>query len=68
MAESEQEVERTLEGVRMALESKGLRINREKTEHMESRWKGEQEVIGRVILKEVLLNKVKELKYLGTST
>ena len=43
IAETEQEVQSMLEQVRMALESKGLRINREKTEHMESRWKGEQE-------------------------
>lgn len=65
MADSEQEVERLLEQVRSALESKGLRVNREKTEHMESRWKGEQEGTTRVRLQEVLLNKVKEFKYLG---
>ena len=50
----------------MALESKGLKINREKTEHMESRWKGEQEGMSRVRLQDVFLNKVKEYKYLGT--
>ena len=55
-----------LEEVRMALESKGLRINREKTEHMESRWKDEQNGVGRVRLQDVLLNKVKEYRYLGT--
>ena len=65
IAESEQEVERLLEHVRAALESKGLRVNREKTEHMESRWKGEQEGSGRVKLQDVVLNKVKEYKYLG---
>ena len=37
IAETEKEVERMLEQVREALESKGLRVNREKTEHMESR-------------------------------
>ena len=36
IAETEQEVERMLEQVREALERKGLRVNREKTEHMES--------------------------------
>ena len=41
-------------------------MNREKTEHMESRWKGEQEGDSRVKLQDVLLNKVKEYKYLGT--
>ena len=66
IAESEQEVERMLEEVRMARESKGLRINREKTEHMESRWKDEQNGVGRVRLQDVLLNKVKEYRYLGT--
>ena len=43
IAESEQEVELMLEKVRMALENRGLRVNREKTEHVESRWKGEKE-------------------------
>ena len=65
MAETEQEVEGLLEQVRMALESKGLRVNREKTEHMESCWKGEQEGISRVRLQDVLLNKVKDFRYLG---
>ena len=65
IAETEQEVESMLEQVRMALESKGLRINREKTEHMESRWKGEQEGVSRVRLQDVLLNKVNGYKYLG---
>ena len=65
IAESEEEVETLLEKVRMALESKGLRVNREKTEHMESRWKEEQEGLGKVILQGVLLNKVKEFRYLG---
>ena len=65
ISETEQEVERMLEQVRMALESKGLKVNREKTEHMESRWKGEQEGVSRVRLQGVLLNKVKELRYLG---
>ena len=50
IAETEQEVERMLEQVRMALESKGLKVNREKTEHMESRWKGEQEGVSTVRL------------------
>ena len=40
-------------------------MNREKTEHMESRWKDEQEGVNRVELQEGLLNKVKEFKYLG---
>ena len=37
IAEDVQEVEKMLEQVRMALEDKGLRVSREKTEHMESR-------------------------------
>src|ERR1700754_4665899 len=65
ISEDVQEVERMLEQVRMALEDKGLRVNREKTEHMESRWKGEQEGTSRVKLQGVLLNKVKEYRYLG---
>ena len=65
IAETEQEVERMLEQVRMALESKGLKVNREKAEHMESRWKGEQEGVSRVRLQGVLLNKEKEFRYLG---
>ena len=66
IGESVEEVESMLEQVRMALESKGLKINREKTEHMESRWNGEQEGMSRVRLQDVFLNKVKEYKYLGT--
>ena len=65
IAETEQEVERMLEQVREALESKGLRVNREKTEHMESCWKGEQEGTSRVRLQDVVLNKVKDFRYLG---
>ena len=65
IGESEQEVESVLEQVREALESKGLKVNRDKTEHMESRWKGEQEGASRVKLQNGLLNKMKEFKYLG---
>src|ERR1700761_1095214 len=65
IAEDVQGVEGTLEQVRMALENKGLRVNREKTEHMESRRKGEEEGKKRGKLQGVLLNKVKDHRYLG---
>src|ERR1700761_6457537 len=65
IAEDVQEVDRMLEHSRIALEDKGLRVNREKTEHMESRRKGEEEGTSRVKLQGVLLNKVKEYRYLG---
>ena len=65
IGESVEEVESMLEQVRMALVSKGLQINKEKTEHMKSRWKGEQEGMSRVRLQDVFLNKVKKYKYLG---
>ena len=48
IVESEQEAERMLEQVTEALENKGLRVNREKTEYMDNQWKGEQEGTGRV--------------------
>ena len=41
-------------------------MNREKTEHVESHWKGEKEGTSRVKLQGVLLNKVKEYRYLGS--
>ena len=66
IGESEHEVEDMLEQVREALESKGLKVNRDKTEHMESRWKDEADGVSRVKLQESLLNKVKDFKYLGT--
>ena len=61
-----EEVQEMLEKVREALESKGLKINREKTEHMESKWKGEDNSGDRIRIGDVLLKKVKEYKYLGS--
>src|SRR4029079_13530713 len=55
-----------LEKVREVLESRGLKINREKTEHMESKWKGEEDSGGRITIDGSLLKKVGEYKYLGS--
>ena len=60
------EVQEMLEKVREALESRGLKINREKTEHMESKWKGEEDSGDRVRIDGTLLKKVGEYKYLGS--
>ena len=57
---------RRTEKVRAALESRGLKINREKTEHMESKWKEEEESGDRITIDESLLKKVGEYKYLGS--
>ena len=66
IAESDREVQLVLERVREALESKGLKINREKAVHLESRWKGDVSECGRVKLEEVVLKRVGEYKYLGS--
>jgi hypothetical protein len=66
IGESEGEVEAMLAKVRAALEDKGLKINRDKTEYMESRWKGEQETSAQVKVQESTLKKVSEYKYLGS--
>ena len=60
------EVQEMLDEVREALESRGLKINREKTEHMESKWKGEEDSGDRVRIDGTLLKKVGEYKYLGS--
>jgi len=62
-----EEVNEMLEKVREALESKGLKINKEKTEHLESRWKGESAGGERVNIQGVELKKVPEYKYPGLS-
>src|SRR4029078_4704158 len=61
--EEEQEM---MEEVRKALESRGLKINKEKTEHMESKWKGEEDSGYRITIDGSLLKKVGKYKYLGT--
>src|SRR5215467_3203283 len=66
IAEQVREVVERLASVQEALESKGLKINREKTEHMESRWKGEQDSGERVTIEGRELKKVDSYKYLGT--
>ena len=66
IAEDAQEIERMLEQVRKALEDKGLKINRDKTEYMESRWQGEQGEPNSVKLQNVTLNRAKDYRYLGS--
>lgn len=66
IAEQVREAVERLASVQEALESKGLKINREKTEHMESRWKGEQDSGERVTIEGRELKKVDSYKYLGT--
>src|SRR4029078_11868062 len=51
---------------REALESRGLKINRKKTEHMESKWKGEEDSRDRITIDGSLLKKEGEYKYLGS--
>ena len=49
MAETVEEIQQMLEKVAIALESRGLRINREKTEYMCCTW-GREEEVGEVVL------------------
>ena len=66
LGETREEVNEMLEKIREALESKGLKVNKEKTEHMESRWRGESSNGGRMCSQRVELKKVSEYKYLGS--
>ena len=56
------EVENSLEKWRLALESRGMKINRSKTEYMvlNEKW-------GQVSLQGVQIRKVEEFKYLGST-
>ena len=49
-----------------ALENNGLKVNREKTEHLEGRWRGAISSGGRVKIQGTELNKVVQYKYLGS--
>lgn len=66
IGDNAEEVQEMLEKVREALESRGLKINREKTEHMESKWKGEEDSGDRIRIQGTLLKKVEMYKYLGS--
>ena len=55
-----------MEKVTEALESNGLKVNREKTEHLEGRWRGAVGSEGRVRIQGAELNKVAQYKYLGS--
>ena len=57
IGDTAEEVQDMLEKVREALESKGLKINWEKTEHMESKWKGEGDSGDRVKIDDGMLFK-----------
>lgn len=66
IGETVEEVSEMVERIRAALEQKGLRVNKDKTEHMESVWKGEADSGERVSMQGVQLKKVTEYKYLGS--
>jgi hypothetical protein len=66
IGETVEEVQETLERVTEALESNGLKVNREKTEHLEGRWRGAISSEGRVRIQGAELNKVAQYKYLGS--
>ena len=53
-----EEVQETLEKVTEALERNGLKVNREKTEHLEGRWTGAISSKGGVRIQGMELNKV----------
>ena len=66
IGETVDEVNAVLEKVRDALESEGLKVNKAKTEHLESRWRGEISSGDRVSCQGVELTKVSDYKYLGS--
>ena len=66
VGETVKEVNEMLERVREALESKGLKINRDKTEYLDCRWKGHNSVGGEVMIENKELRKVSSYKYLGS--
>lgn len=61
-----EEVQGMLEKVREALEGRGLKVNRDKTQHMETRWKGEEGTEGVVKIQDTVLQRVREYRYLGS--
>ena len=64
-AESREELERRLEGWRYALESRGLKISREKTEYMTNGLDEDQQATIR--LGETNIKRVHKFKYLGST-
>src|SRR5215467_3203829 len=65
IADTAEEVNEMLE-VRKALEGKGLKVNRAKTEYMECKWEKGQRVVGDVKIQGKSIKKVGEYKYLGS--
>ena len=65
VAETVEEVTEMLGKVANALESKGLKVNREKTEYMKCCWDGVEKV-EEVAIEGKYLKKVEEYKYLGS--
>src|SRR5215467_15074829 len=61
-----EEVQETLEKVTEVLERNGLKVNREKTEHLEGRWRGAISGEGRVKIQGTELNNVAQYRYLGS--
>ena len=66
VGETIEEVKEMLEKVREALETNVLKIYRDKTEHVESKWRGERGSEEVVSIQGVKLKKVSEYKYLGS--
>ena len=67
IANSAKEANRMLERVREALEGKGLRVNREKTEYMECKRDEKKGTVGEVKIEGQSIKKVGEYGYLGGS-
>src|SRR5215469_2254617 len=65
IANSAEEANRMLERVREALEGKGLRVNRDKTECMECKWDEKKGTVGEVKIEGQSIKKVREYRYLG---
>ena len=65
VAESRGDLEKNLEGRRLALESRGMRISREKTEYLTNEMGGDQQVTIR--LDGINIKRVQQFKYLGST-
>src|SRR5215468_1049960 len=66
IADTAEEANVMLEKVREALEGKGLKVNRAKTEYMECQWEKGQVTVGDVKIQGIGIKKVREHKYLGS--
>ena len=64
IADTAEELTEMLEKVREALEGKGLKVNRTKTEYMECKWEKGQGAVGDVRIQGKSIKKVGEYKYL----